>query len=185
MLTRRQALRTVGAGFGAVGLSNVLAGATRQTHHAAKAKQVICLFLNGGPSHVDTFDPKPLLTKYDGKSAPEAFVKREQRTKDFQNTRLLGSPWQFRKYGQSGLEVSDLFPHLGGCIADVCVIRSMHSDLPAHPQSITQMNSGRLIAGYPSMGSWITYGLGTENQNLPGFISLCAGIPNVGPELWS
>ena len=181
-MTRREALSTVGAGFGMLGVAQA---ATQQPHFAPKAKHVIYLFLNGGPSQVDTFDPKPLLSKYDGKAIPDEFLKSDKRPKDMQNTRLLGSPWQFKKYGQSGLEVSDLFPKLGGCIDDVCVIRSMHTDLPSHPQAITQMNSGRLIAGFPSMGSWITYGLGTENQNLPGFIALCAGTPHVGPELWS
>jgi hypothetical protein len=192
-MTRRNALRNIGTGFGMVGLANLIAEqgqsasvmAARTPHFTPKAKRVIFLFLNGGPSHVDTFDPKPMLTKYDGKALPEEFVKREKRGRDFQNTRLLGSPWKFKKYGQSGLEVSELFPHVAQCIDDICVVRSMHADIPAHPQAITQMNSGRLIAGFPSMGSWITYGLGTENQNLPGFISMCAGLPNVGPELWS
>ncbi|MBY0505667.1 MAG: DUF1501 domain-containing protein [Bryobacteraceae bacterium] len=179
--TRRDALRTFGAGFGMLGVAQ----AANQPHFAAKAKHVIYLFLNGGPSQVDTFDPKPLLTKYHGQGIPEEFLKNAKKGKDMRNARLLGSPWQFKPYGQSGLEVSELFPKLGACIDDVCVIRSMHTDLPSHEQAITQMNSGRLIAGHPSMGSWITYGLGTENQNLPGFIALCAGTPHVGPQLWS
>ncbi len=178
-MTRREALNTIGAGFGMLGAAQA---ASTQPHFAPKAKHVIYLFLNGGPSQVDTFDPKPLLTKYDGQSIPRS----SRRTlKDKRNARLLGSPFGFKQYGQSGLPVSDLFPKLGGCIDDVCVIRSMLTDLPSHPQAITQMNSGRLIAGFPSMGSWITYGLGTENQNLPGFVALCAGIPQVGPDLWS
>ncbi len=179
-MTRREALNTIGAGFGMLGAAQA---ASTQPHFAPKAKHVIYLFLNGGPSQVDTFDPKPLLTKYDGQSIPEEFQK--DALKDKRNARLLGSPFGFKQYGQSGLPVSDLFPKLGSCIDDVCVIRSMHTDLPSHPQAITQMNSGRLIAGFPSMGSWITYGLGTENQNLPGFVALCAGIPQVGPDLWS
>jgi hypothetical protein len=97
----------------------------------------------------------------------------------------LGSPFQFRKYGQSGLEVSELFPHVGQVIDEVCVVRSMYTDLPSHPQAIIQANTGRIVPGHPSMGSWLTYGLGTENQNLPGFIAMCPGTPNVGPQLWS
>ena len=194
MMTRRQALQTVGNGFGMLGLSHLLAAAgggepgllaARQPHFSPRAKHVIYLFLNGGPSQVDTFDPKPMLTKFDGKSVPADFGGDDKLKKEVSNARLLGSPFTFARYGQSGLEVSDLFPHVGKVIDDVCVIRSMHTDLPAHPQAITQMSSGRLIAGYPSLGSWITYGLGTENQNLPGFIAMCPGLPNVGPELWS
>jgi hypothetical protein len=149
-------------------------------HFPAKAKHVIYLFLNGGPSHIDTFDPKPMLSKYDGKPVPAEFSK-----KDDQHSRLLGSPFPFRKYGESGLEVTDLFPHVGKCIDEVCILRSMYCDLPSHPQAIIQANTGRIVPGHPSMGSWLTYGLGTENENLPGFIAMCPGVPNVGPQLWS
>ncbi len=189
-MNRRDALRTLGTGFGMLGLANLAASPTagpmdpRTPHFAPRAKRVIFLFLNGGPSQVDTFDPKPELTRYDGKPVPPEFLSK-RKLDNTGNGRLLGSPFSFRPYGRSGLEVSDLFPHLGECIDDVCVVRSMHMDLPAHPQAITQMNSGRLIAGFPSMGSWITYGLGTENQNLPGFIAMCPGMPNVGADLWS
>jgi hypothetical protein len=186
-MNRRDALRSLGSGFGMLGLSSLMADtmAPRQPHFAPRAKHVIYLFLNGGPSQVDTFDPKPMLSKYDGKPLPDDFKIAGKARKDMGGARLLGSPFAFYKCGQSGLEVSDLFPHLGRQIDDVCVVRSMHTDLPAHPQAITQMNSGRLINGYPSMGSWITYGLGTDNQNLPGFIAMCPGLPNVGPDLWS
>ncbi len=185
-MTRRDALRNIGNGFGMLGLSQLLApGSPAAPHFTPKAKHIIYLFLNGGPSQVDTFDPKPLLTKYDGKGLPAEFTKDEKFKKEVTNARLLGSPFAFHKYGKSGLEVSDLFPQVGKMIDEVCVIRSMHTDLPAHPQAITQMSSGRLIAGFPSMGSWVTYGLGSENQNLPGFIAMCPGVPNVGHELWS
>src|SRR5260370_6764470 len=97
----------------------------------------------------------------------------------------MQSPFAFQRYGQSGLEVSELFKKTAQCIDDICVIRSMQTDLPAHPQAILQMNVGRIIPGFPSMGAWITYGLGSENRNLPGFISMCAGVPDVGPQLWS
>jgi Protein of unknown function (DUF1501) len=187
-MTRREALRTVGCGFGMLGLAGMLEQESRAAgtlapqapHFPAKAKHVIYLFLNGGPSHVDTFDPKPSLSKYDGKPVPSEFAK-----KDDQHSSLLGSPFQFQHYGESGLEVSDLFPHVGKCIDEVCVLRSMYCDLPSHPQAIIQANTGRIIPGQPSIGSWLTYGLGTENQNLPGFIAMCPGMPNVGPQLWS
>jgi hypothetical protein len=157
----------------------------RQPHFTPKAKHVIYLFLNGGPSHVDTFDPKPELTRLHGKPVPAEFFAKSKVKKDGDTSTLLGSPFSFRNYGRSGLPVSELFPLTGEVIDDICVVRSMHTDLPAHPQAITQMNCGRLIAGFPSMGSWVTYGLGTENQNLPGFIAMCPGTPNVGAELWS
>src|SRR5947209_9312545 len=185
-MTRRELLRSAGNGFGMIGLASLLAQkgeaagalATRSTHFPAKAKHVIFLFLNGGPSHVDTFDPKPSLAKYNGQLMPGGDKKGEPK-------KLMASPFTFKKYGQSGIEVSDLFPHVGSCIDDVCVIRSMYTDLPSHPQAILQMSSGHIIPGFPSMGSWLTYGLGTENQNLPGFIAMCPGMPNVGPQLWS
>jgi uncharacterized protein DUF1501 len=185
-MTRREILRKTGNGFGMLGLAHLLArpgeSATalepRATHFPPKAKHVIFLFLNGGPSHVDTFDPKPALEKYSGQIMPGGDTKGEPK-------KLMPSPFQFRKYGQSGMEVSDLFPHVGGVIDEVCIVRSMHTDLPSHPQAAMQMNSGRIIPGFPSFGSWLTYGLGTENQNLPGFIAMCPGTPNVGPELWN
>ncbi len=187
-MTRRELLKTTGTGFGMVGLANLIAGqaladsgslAPKTPHFAPKAKQVIFLFLNGGPSQVDTFDPKPSLAKYHGQPIPGDYPKAKA-----ERGTLMQSPFKFQRYGQSGLEVSELFEKTAQCIDDICVIRSMHTDLPAHPQAILQMNNGRIIPGFPSMGSWITYGLGTENRNLPGFISLCAGVPDVGPQLW-
>ena len=187
-MTRRDLLRTAGNGFGLVGLAGVLAEAARAEgsllpkapHFAPKAKQVIFLFLNGGPSQVDTFDPKPMLAKYHGQPMPGDYPKAKQ-----EKGTLLQSPFSFKRYGQSGLEVSELFTRTARMIDDICVVRSMHTDLPAHPQAILQMNGGRIIPGFPSMGSWITYGLGSENRNLPGFIAFCAGVPDVGPQLWS
>lgn len=186
-MTRRDALCTMGTGFGLVGLANLVHADLRQnplepkpTHFAPKAKHVIFLFLNGGPSQVDTFDPKPMLTKYHGKPMPSGNLKTERKTGN-----LLASPFTFNKYGQSGIEVSEIFPKLGECIDDVCVIRSMYTDRPNHEPSLFMMNCGEKLPGRPSMGSWITYGLGTENQNLPGFIVLCPGTPIVGSQLWS
>jgi hypothetical protein len=188
-MTRRDALRTMGSGFGMLGLGGILGASeltrsnpleVKPTHFPAKAKHVIFLFLNGGPSQVDTFDPKPMLTKYNGQPMPTANLKTERKTGN-----LLASPFQFKKYGQSGIEMSEIFPYLGECVDDLCVIRSMYTDRPNHEPSLFMMNTGDKFPGRPSMGSWLTYGLGTENQNLPGFIVLCPGLPVVGPELWA
>ncbi|MCC6361890.1 MAG: DUF1501 domain-containing protein [Bryobacterales bacterium] len=181
--SRRQALSAIGGGFGMLGLSGVLAGATagpRGPHFPPKAKHVIYLFLNGGPSQVDTFDPKPMLTKYHGKPAPSGNLKTERKTGT-----LLASPFQFRKCGQSGIEISEIFTELGKHIDDICVIRSMHTERPNHEPSLLMLNSGHVLPGHPSMGSWLNYGLGTENQNLPGFVVLCPGLPVIGPQLWT
>jgi hypothetical protein len=194
-LTRREALRRMGSGFGMVGLAGLLGnsllqGATiegvsdplapKLTAFPAKAKHVIFLFLNGGLSQVDTFDPKPMLDKYHGQAFPGGNLKTERKTGN-----LLRSPFKFKKYGQSGIEVSEIFPHLGECVDDICVIRSMHTNVPIHESSLFMMNCGDIQPGRPSMGSWVTYGLGTENQNLPGFVVLCPGVPVVGPPLWN
>ena len=182
-MTRRDLLRRCGLGFGAVGLAGVLdrAGllaaepvgnplAPKAPHFAPKAKRVIHIFANGGPSHVDTFDPKPLLTKHHGKPLPTANLKTERKT-----GAAFGSPFKFEKRGQCGLEVSELFAHTARHIDDMCVIRSMHADVPNHEPSLLLMNCGESRLIRPSMGSWLTYGLGTENQNLPGFIAMCPG----------
>jgi uncharacterized protein DUF1501 len=136
----------------------------------ATAKRVIHLFMNGGPSHVDTFDPKPLLDKYAGKTLPVANLKTERKT-----GAAMPSPFKFKKYGRSGIEVSELFPNVAKCIDDICVIRSMHADVPNHEPSLLLMNCGEARLVRPSFGSWVTYGLGSENQNLPGFITMCPG----------
>src|SRR5579863_9512599 len=187
-MTRRDVLATIGSGFGMLGLGGILGASTlasnplevKPTHFAPKAKRVIFLFLNGGPSQVDTLDPKPMLTKYNGQPMPTPNLKTERKTGN-----LLKSPFQFKKFGQSGIEISEIFSNLGECIDDVCVIRSMYTDRPNHEPSLFMMNTGDKLPGRPSMGSWLTYGLGTENQNLPGFIVLCPGTPIVGPQLWS
>jgi hypothetical protein len=136
----------------------------------SKAKRVVHFFLNGGPSHVDSFDPKPLLEKYAGKPLPGEYIKTERKT-----GAAFPSPFKFKKYGQSGIEVSELFPKIGECIDDIAVIRSMKAELPNHEPSLMLMNCGDAVQSRPSVGSWITYGLGTENQNLPGFIVMCPG----------
>jgi len=176
MMTRRQILAQIGSGFGMAAF-----GATAQrTHHAARAKHVIFLFLNGGLSQVDTFDPKPALTKHHGSPMPGGNPRTERTTGN-----LLKSPFAFQRCGQSGIEVSEIFPEVGRMIDDVCVIRSTYTANPIHESCLFMMNSGDIQAGRPSMGSWLTYGLGTENQNLPGFLVLCPGVPVVGPPLWN
>jgi hypothetical protein len=153
-----------------------------QPHFAAKAKRVIHLFLSGGPSHVDTFDPKPALDKYHGQELPESMrLVTERRTGT-----VMRSPFAFKRYGQSGIEVSEIFPHIGECIDDVAVIRSMQADVPNHIPSILLMNCGDSRLVRPSLGSWVTYGLGTENQNLPGFVAMRpGGYPgNGGAQNW-
>ena len=186
-MTRRDALKFVGSGFGMVGLAGVLHGEARRgplaptpPHFPAKAKNVIFLFLNGGISQVDTFDPKPMLTKHDNEPMPGPKIKTDRASGN-----LMRSPYTFKKYGQSGLEVSEIFPKVGAMIDDFCVIRSTYTDIGNHPAGLHMMNSGHTQLGRPAMGSWITYGLGTENQNLPGFVVLCPGLPTEGSTLWS
>jgi hypothetical protein len=188
MTNRREMLKRIGAGFGALSLNTMLAGPKdgagmlepKAPHYAAKAKHVIFLFLNGGPSQVDTFDPKPMLTKYHGTLAPSGNLKTERKTGT-----LLKSPFEFKRFGKSGLEISEIFSKLGEHADDLCVIRSMHVERPNHEPSLLMFNTGHMFAGRPSMGSWLTYGLGTENQNLPGYVVLCPGLPVIGPQLWS
>ncbi len=182
--SRRQLLQRTGMGIGALGLMSVLQQsgllaaeqpgvtplAAKSPQFAPKAKRVIHLFMNGGPSHVDTFDPKPALAKYAGKPLPTANLRTERKT-----GAAFPSPFKFKKYGQSGIEVSDLFDATARHIDDICVIRSMHADVPNHEPSLLLMNCGEARLVRPSFGSWLTYGLGSENQNLPGFIAMCPG----------
>jgi hypothetical protein len=180
-LTRREMLARMGAGFGTIGLAGVLTPqiaaappssasplAVRKPHFAPKAKHVIQLFMPGGPSQVDTFDYKPALAKNAGQR-PE-LVNR----KSLRNTKngLMPSPFGFKQYGKSGKWASDIFPHVGGCVDDISFIHSMHTDIPEHAGAILMMNLGSLQPNRPSMGSWLVYGLGTENQNLPGFVAM-------------
>jgi hypothetical protein len=182
-LTRRELLGRCGMGLGALALSQLMsepnaAAATRGSnpleprapHFPAKAKHVIHLFMNGGPSHVDTFDPKPLLQQYAGKELPTENLKTERPT-----GAALPSPFSFQKYGQSGIEVSELFAKTAESIDEIAVIRSMYADVPNHEPSLLLMNCGDARQIRPSVGSWVTYGLGTENQNLPAFVAMCPG----------
>ena len=192
MITRRDCLRTFGTGFGMTAFARLFGAppanalidanplAPKAPHFPAKAKHVIFLFLNGGPSQVDTFDPKPMLDKFNGKPLPAGNLATERKTGN-----LLRSPFEFKKYGQCGTEVSEIFPKLGGHMDECCVIRSMFTDRPNHEPSLLLLNTGDKQVGRPSMGSWLTYGLGSENQNLPGFVVLCPGAPVIGPQLWA
>jgi hypothetical protein len=172
-------------GFGALGLADLLNGAEQSPllpkapHYRPRAKRIIHLFMNGGPSHVDTFDPKPSLSKYAGKMLPMANLRTERKT-----GAAFPSPYKFSQYGQSGLPVSNIFPYTAKHIDDICVIRSMKADVPNHEPSLMLMNCGESILTRPSMGSWLTYGLGTENQNLPGFIAMCPGYPIQESQNW-
>jgi hypothetical protein len=184
-ISRRDMLRRCGMGFGALSLATLLGEsgfaatdaslslnplAARAPQFPARAKRVIHLFMNGGPSQVDTFDPKPALDKYAGRMLPMPHLRTERKT-----GAAFPTAFKFRQYGQSGIEVSDLFPHVGQCIDDICLIRSMHADVPNHEPSLMLMNCGEARQIRPSMGSWVTYGLGSANQNLPGFVVMCPG----------
>src|SRR5687767_10322934 len=188
-LTRRDALCRIGNGFGMLAFAGMV-GKTLEAmeampfsglHHAAKAKHVIFLFMNGGLSQVDSFGPKPMLDKYHGQPLPGGPVATERKT-----GALMKSPYTFKKYGQVGMDVSELFPHVGGCVDDICFVRSVYTDIPNHEPSMLMMNTGHTQVGRPSLGSWLTYGLGTDNKNLPGYVVLCPDLPTtVGPPLWN
>ena len=184
-LTRRQMLSRLCAGFGMVGLAGLLgpqmfAATTRGPHFAPRAKRVIFLFLNGGPSHVDTFDPKPALKKVEGQQPNGELYKKSK------GTGFMPSPLEFHPRGQSGIEVSESLPHLGKIIDDCCIIRSMKTDVPNHEPALLQMHTGNIQPVRPSIGSWLLYGLGTENENLPGYVVLRpTNKIVVGPALWS
>jgi hypothetical protein len=137
--------------------------------------------MNGGMSAIDTFDYKPALEKYNGQPMPGGPLSHERKVGN-----LMQSPFKFKKYGKNGIEVSEIFPHLAECVDDMCIVKSVYTEIPNHEPALEMMNTGANFAGRPSMGSWITYGLGTENKNLPGFVVLCPDVPTtVGPPLWS
>jgi len=197
-VSRRQMLRQFASGFGMLGLAGLLhetpfsrafAAETaaadplsvKPPQFPAKAKRVIFLFMSGGPSHVDLFDPKPKLAEMQGQPLPFAKPKLE-RTK---TGNLLASPWSFARHGQSGTAVSELLPRIAGCVDDLCLIRSMVADNINHNGACLQMNTGEQTFSRPSLGSWLLYGLGSENQNLPGFVVLSPAQPAQGAPLWS
>jgi hypothetical protein len=159
---------------------SLAAGGLSATHFPAKAKRVIHLFMNGGPFQADTFDPKPALLKYAGQRPEGANLRTERPTGG-----LLPSPYKFIPRGESGVPVSELLPKIGDHIDDICVLRSMHADNPNHGPALLQMNNGTILPTRPSMGAWFLYGLGTENENLPGYIVLCPGRPVRFSILWN
>ncbi len=202
--TRREFLWEVGGGFAGLALIDLLSGdgffstevraastskatpllAPKATHFPTRAKHVVFLFMNGGPSHVDLFDPKPALSTYHGQSYQgELTVGSNNRPVGY----LMQSPFEFRKYGQSGLEISSIYPHLSRFADDLCVIRSLYTDTAAHASGCLQMNTGSVIIGKPSLGSWLSYGLGTLSSDLPSFVVMTdpRGGPIAGPSNWT
>src|SRR5215467_12377585 len=184
-ITRREALCRVGNGFAMMAFAGLVNDSVLRAagalDHPARAKRVIFLLMNGGLSQVDSFDPKPMLDKYHGQPLPGGTVLTERKTGS-----LLRSPYTFKKYGQCGMDVSELFPQVGECADSICWIRSLNTDIPNHEPSMLMMNTGHSQVGRPSLGSWLTYGLGTENKSLPGFVVLCPDVPTtVGPPLWN
>lgn len=192
-ITRRTFFQQVGYGIGGLALNQLLASTgmafadgQRGLHFAPKAKRVVFLFMAGAPSQVDLLDPKPLLMKHNGEPIPEEIVKGERFAFIKGTPRLLGSPFQFEKCGQSGAEISELLPHLKTIVDDIAIVRSVKTDQFNHAPAQLFMNTGFQIPGRPSMGSWLTYGLGSENQDLPGFVVLISGIsnPDGGKSCW-
>jgi hypothetical protein len=196
--TRREALSLLGQGFGLTALASMTQKALAQTasdpkavgvpgvltgklHFKPRAKRVIFLFMNGGVSHIDSFDPKPMVDKFDGHPVPGSVP-----VSFFRIGNLMKSPFKFKKYGESGMDFSELWPNVGSVADDICMIRSMYIDIPNHEPTTTLFNTGSNVVGRPSMGSWISYGLGTENANLPGFVVLVPALPiSGGSPMWS
>lgn len=191
---RRRMLRQTAIGFGHLALTALLQQtcngnpstasnnplAAKRTHHPARAKRIVFLFMKGGPSHVDTFDPKPMLDRDHGKPLPFALP----RVTFAKQGNLLKSPWKFRKHGSSGLPVSELFPHVSKHVDDLCILRSVHGTNPAHGGALLKLHTGSDQFVRPSLGSWLTYGLGTENENLPAFVTICPTLAHGGVNNW-
>lgn len=190
-ITRRDILLRAGHGFGALALQHLLNAArvnplaAKPPHIPAKAKSVIFMFMVGGPSQIDTFDPKPALKKLEGQKLPDSYGKV---TSQFTNgdTPLLASPWKFSKHGQCGMEVSTLMPRVAECVDDICFVRSFYTESVVHAPAMYQVHTGRILTGYPSMGSWVTYGLGSESENLPAYVVMPQpeGTPEGGTPCW-
>ena len=191
--SRRRMLKESAVGFGYLALTALLQQmgsakemsvanpmAPRRSHFRPRAKRVIFLFMKGGPSHVDTFDYKPLLQRDDGKELPFA----KPRVQFAATGNLLASPWKFRQYGESGCWVSELFPHVAKSVDDLCILRSVHGTNAAHGGALLKLHTGSDNFVRPSMGSWVTYGLGSENENLPGFITICPTLAHGGVKNW-
>lgn len=190
-VSRRNMLKSSSVGFGSLALAGLLADganastdsplSVRSPHFAPKAKRVIFMFMHGGPSQVDTFDYKPELQKRNG--MPFTYAK--PRIVSSKTGNLLRSPFKFRQHGDSGIHVSEIFPHVGNCVDDICFVNSMHGSNSRHGSALLELHTGSDTFIRPSMGSWITYGLGSENQNLPGFITICPTLGHSGSNAWS
>ena len=192
-ISRRRLLQRSAVGFGSLALASLLADESRTPaaderldvaplpHVGARAKRVIFLLMSGGPSQVDTFDPNPLLTRDDGKPLPFA----KPRVQFNSTGNLLKSPWKFRQHGDSGLWVSELFPHLAGCVDDLCMLHSVYGTNPAHGGAMMKLHTGSDNFIRPSIGSWVSYGLGTDNANLPAFVTICPTLAFGGINNWS
>jgi hypothetical protein len=196
MPSRRDILRTAANGFGALALQDLLLRqsaaaaannplAARPPHFAGKAKSVIFLFMVGGPSQIDTFDPKPLLSRYAGQRLPESFGTIKSQFTDG-STPILPTPWNFSQHGQSGAWVSDLFPNVARHVDDICFVRNFYTESVVHAPAMYQVVSGRILMGYPSVGSWVTYGLGSQSENLPAYVVMPQpeGTPEGGTPMW-
>jgi hypothetical protein len=205
-LSRRRFLRQAGGGFGLLALASLLDGdgllaqtpaaatpppgvpnpfAPKPTHFPAKTKRIIYLYMSGGPSHVDLFDPKPELVRLAGQPIPDSFGTFKTRRAVAKN-KLLPPLRPFQRRGQSGIEVSDLLPNIGSCMDDICLLRSCYADSVTHPEAVYQMNTGSILMGRPSLGAWATYGLGSENENMPAYVVMPdpAGWVKGGAPAW-
>ena len=198
LLSRREMLRTTGLGIGAVAATNLLAEtgdldegdrsplALRKPHFAPRARRIIHLFMNGGPSQIDTFDPKPELEKLNGKPLPDSLLKQLQPTQRNRAGHLFASPFAFRQHGESGIPISELFPHVAQHADDLCVIRSMQGEVANHSPGLLLTNCGHSTLARPSVGSWTMYGLGTESSELPGYVVLIPkGMPTAQSRNWT
>jgi len=195
-VTRRDVLRGAAHGFGALALQHLLIKdgygkarvnplAAKPPHFPAKAKSVIFLFMVGAPSHIDTFDPKPALKKYEGQKLPQSYgtiVSQFTKGED----PLLASPWEFKQHGQCGMPVSSLFPNIAECVDDIAFVRNFYTESIVHAPAMYQVHTGRILMGYPSMGAWVTYGLGSESENLPAYVVMPQpeGTPEGGTPCW-
>jgi hypothetical protein len=189
-ISRRSALKSLACGFGYLALADMLHAsgnplAARQPHHAPKARRVIFIFMQGGPSHVDTFDYKPRLARDDGQMMRFDDARTFARDRSIVEHRVMKNLWPFRRHGQSGKWVSSLFPHIAEHVDDICFLQGMHTEGIAHGPATLFMHTGSINLVRPSVGSWVLYGLGTQNNNLPGFITICPSMANGGPRNWS
>ncbi|MBK9170833.1 MAG: DUF1501 domain-containing protein [Bryobacterales bacterium] len=194
VLSRRDLLLRAANGFGGIALASLLPApaaarvnplAPKKPHFEARAKSVIFIFNVGGPSHIDTFDPKPLLAKHQGQRLPDSFGQVNGQFTDGK-TPILACPWEFSRHGECGMDVSTLFPHLAKRVDDICFVRSFYTESVVHAPAMYQVHTGRILMGYPSMGSWVTYGLGSESENLPAYVVMPQpeGTPEGGTPCW-